>query len=547
MNQSPLFKQITLSFAILAGLLLCHSAAMASAQYNPGDNTVDIAAVDVPNGTSHVNSETFSVKLRVIDVGNGNIELELIDAALISPPNAERSHYDPVFGQAYIPDVNVNGTKYNAVLELIPNSNPLRLKLKHFHEVAFTGCPAFASPLPGVNGACVLPNNINQDVLLTNNVQWVIKSFVYIGGDNSQSATLTIEPGTRLVGRAGLDFLYIRRGSKIQAIGTPQHPVIMTGGINEQDPKVWGGLSIAGNAPINGCLESVPVCEKINEANSSELFGGNNPTDSSGVLKYVSIQFAGREIRPNEELNCLTLLGVGSGTTVDFVQCHGGFDDGFEMFGGTVNLKHLVSTGNIDDGFDWQTGWNGKAQFVFVKLASNAGNHGIEADNNELSQNSSPRSQGQISNATIIGNAGASNGHGILLRLGTSGNIYNSVITGFSTSCISINDEATYTNAGNLGNWTGKLTIENTYVNCANPFNDQAGLPFKVSDWFNAQPGNFVGDPQLNGHLPAFGSPLTSSAPPSNDDPFFVKTNYIGAFANENDDWTKGGWVFGME
>lgn len=546
MNQSTLFKRTALSLVILGGALLCHSAAMASAQFNPSDVTVDVAAVDVPTGKSHVNAETFSAKLRVIDAGNGNLELELADAALISTPNTERSHFDPAFGQVYIPNVDVNGVKFNAVLELISNSNPLRFKLKHFHEVAFTGCSSFAAPLPGANGACILQGEINQDILLTNNITWILDGGVFIGGDNTNSATISIEPDTRITGRSGLDFLQIRRGSKIQAIGTPQHPVVMTGP-SELVSGEWGGLLLVGNAPVNGCSEGVAVCEQVNEAISDEFFGGNNPTDNSGVLKYVSIRFAGFEVRPDEELNCLTMLGVGSGTTIDFVQCHRGLDDGFEMFGGTVNLKHLVSTGNDDDGLDWQTGWDGKAQFVLVQLASDTGNHGIEADNNGSAQDSLPRSRGQIANATFIGNGGVSDGHGILLRRGTSGNIYNSVIAGFSTSCISIDNESTYLNAGTPNNLSGNLTIENTYVNCAKSFNDQDGLPFKVSDWFNAQPGNVAGDPQLNGFLPAFGSPLTSTATLPTNDPFFVKTNYSGAFADENDDWTKGGWVFGLE
>ena len=547
MNQSNLFKQTAISLAILGGALFCNSAAMANAQYNPADNTVDIAAVDVPNSRTHLNADTFSAKLRVIDAGGGNLELELMEATLISTSDdTKRSHFDGVFGQVYVPNVDIGGAKFNAVLQLIPNSNPLRFQVKHFHEVAFTGCPAFARQSENLAEGCVITGTINQDILLTNNIKWIIDGGVFVGEDNANSATLSIEPDTRISGRSGLDFLQIRRGSKIEAIGTPQHPVIMTGA-NELKPGEWGGLLLVGNAPVNGCSEGVAVCEQTNEAITDELFGGNNPTDNSGILKYVSIRFAGFEVRPDNELNCLTLLGVGSGTTIDFVQCHRGLDDGFEMFGGTVNLTHLVSTGNDDDAFDWQTGWDGKAQFVLTVAASDTGDAGIEADNNEKDHNSLPRSRGQIANATFIGTKAGIDGHGLVLRRGTAANIYNSVITGFGRSCMTIDNPTTYENAGFPGNLNGQLTIENSYAHCDKSFNDQDGLPFKVSDWFNTQPGNVVGDPQLSGFLPAFGSPLSSSNPPSTNDPFFVKTNYVGAFADENDDWTKGGWTFGLE
>lgn len=543
MNQSNLFKQTAISLAILGGALFCNTALMASAQYNPADNTVNIAAVDVPTGRTHLNAETYNATLRVIDAGNGNLELELMDAALIAVPDAERSHFDGVTGQVYIPNVDIGGAKFNAILQLIPNSNPLRFQVKHYHEVAFTGCPAFAQQLPEIANGCILSGEINQDVLLTNNIRWILDGGVFVGGDKVNSATITIEPGVRISGRSGLDFLQIRRNSKILANGTPQHPIVFTGA-NEVQSGEWGGLLLVGNAPVNGCSEGVPVCEQVNEALSTEAFGGNNPTDNSGVLKYVSIRFAGFEVRPDEELNCLTLLGVGSGTTIDFVQCHRGLDDGFEMFGGTVNLTHLVSTGNDDDAIDWQTGWTGKAQFILAMAASDTGDSGIEADNNQANHNSLPRSIGQIANATFIGSRTGVDNHGFLFRRGTGAKIYNTVITGYGRSCMTIDNPATYESAGFPGSLSGNLTIENSYASCDKTFNDQDGTPFLVSDWFNSQPGNVVGDPQLNGYLPAFGSPLTNSAPPSSND--FVKTNYIGAFADENDDWTKG-WTFGLE
>ena len=95
---------------------------------------------------------------------------------------------------------------------------------------------------------------------LTKNIQWILSGGVYVGGNNTQSATLTINPGTKIFGQSGADYLWIRRGSKIMAEGTPDNPIVMSGPL-QQEPGEWAGLVIAGNAPVNGCNTGVAVCE----------------------------------------------------------------------------------------------------------------------------------------------------------------------------------------------------------------------------------------------------------------------------------------------
>ncbi|MDP2098856.1 MAG: hypothetical protein U1D70_13395 [Methylobacter sp.] len=544
MSPSPKLKRTAAAaLALLGGSALFNAADAANAVFDPATSVLTISAVDVPNGTTHVNAPTFNAKLRLVHTAPF-IKLELTEAAVIVTPNADRAHFDPVFGQVYLPSIDVGGTQFAATMKLIPGSNPMAFEVTGLHEKAFTGCPAFARPSNNVAGACVLEGEYNQNITLTNNTQWILSGGVFIGGDRTGSATITIEPGTRLVGRSGRDFLYIRRNSQIQAIGTPQHPIVMTGP-NEQQPGEWAGLVIAGNAPANGCSEGFTGgCEQLDEALTTP-YGGNNPNDNSGVIKYVSLRYAGFEIRPDEELNCLTMLGVGNGTTIDFAQCHMGADDGFEMFGGTVNMKHLVATFNGDDQFDWQIGWQGKAQYVLGMSLPDGSDAGIEADNNERNHNSLPRSHGKISNFTLIGNGSGVDGHGIVLRRGTGANIYNTVITGFGRSCMTLDNAATFEHGGMPGNLTGTLTMQNSHVQCDLDFNDRPAEPFLVSAWFNSQAGNVAGNVQLNGYLPAAGSPQLTGGAPVPNDPFFDAVNYVGAFANENDDWTKG-WTIGL-
>lgn len=544
MSPSPKLKKTAAAvFALLSSSTVFNVADAANAVFDAATNMLNISAVDVPNSNTPVNAPTFNAKLKLVQT-EPFIKLELSEALQIATPNADRAHFDPAFGQVYLPSVNVGGAEFSAIMKLMPGSDPMAFQVTNLHEKAFTGCPSFARPSGNVPGACVLEGTYNEDIILTNNATWIISGGVFIGDDRTGSATITIEPGTRLVGRSGLDFLYVRRNSQIQAIGTPQHPIVMTGP-NEQLPGEWGGLVLAGNAPANGCSEGVTGgCEQLDEALTTP-YGGSNPSDNSGVLKYVSIRYAGFEVRPDQELNCLTLLGVGNGTTIDFAQCHMGADDGFEMFGGTVNLKHLVSTKNDDDAFDWQIGWQGKAQYVLGMSLPDGSDAGIEADNNQENHTSSPRSNGKLSNFTLIGSGSGVDGHGIVLRRGTSANIYNTVITGYGRSCMTLDNPATYNHAGMPGSLTGSLTMQNSHVQCALNFNDRSDMPFLVSAWFNSQPGNVAGNVQLNGYLPAAGSPQLTGGKPVPNDTFFDAVNYVGAFANENDDWTKG-WTIGL-
>lgn len=261
-------------------------------------------------------------------------------------------------------------------------------------------------------------------------------------------------------------------------------------------------------------------------------------------MKYAQIRYAGVEVRPDNELNALTLLGVGSGTTLDFIELYRGKDDGIEMFGGTVNFKHVVAMGNSDDSVDWGGGWNGKAQFVLIKQISDDGDNGIEADNNEVDHNSSPRAKPTLVNFTALGTGTTIGGNGALLRRGTGANIYNSIFSGFAKSCLNIDSEATFTAAGSPNSLSGRLTVNNTLVNCTKNFDDVATEPFLVSAWFNAQAGNKAETPALNNYLPT-GSIIASSNVMA-EDAFFEKVSFVGAFADRQDDWTKG-WTIGLE
>lgn len=422
-----------------------------------------------------------------------------------------------------------------------------------------SACPSFAtqgSSLAGITlPVCEITGTITSNVTLTTDAVWALSGKVVVGGDNANSATLTIQPGVKVFGKSGADYLVISRGSKIQAVGTASNPIVMTsvndmlGLSDEESAGQWGGLVLLGNAPTNKCPD-LTNCAVEAEGEAGK-YGGNNPEDNSGALKYVQVKYAGYEVIPDNELNGITFAGVGRGTTVEYIQVHNNVDDGVEFFGGTVDLKHVVLTGNRDDSLDWADGWTGRMQHVLIRHNPNdtKANRGIEADNQSSNFTATPVSKPQISNLTIIGNNfdGDEDSEGILLRAGTNAELYNVIVTGPEKmgECFEINTSETAAFAN-----SGQLIFRNSIIDCAEPFaniKDAAGnVTFNAGDWFNAQPGNIVGDALLGGYIPAPNSVALNNGynVANNVNGWFDDVTYIGAFDGTTD-WTKG-WTHGL-
>lgn len=407
-------------------------------------------------------------------------------------------------------------------------------------------CPTDGSApigaIPGGKPVCVLSGNYTRDIHLTSNFDYVLSGGVFIGGDNTSSAALTIDGGTTIYGEKGLDFLVINRGSKIHVNGSASKPVVMTSAndntADEHTSGQWGGLIINGNAPINGCNPGTPVCEAEGEGGTGR-YGGNNPADDSGNLNYLVVKYAGFLITPTNELNGIAFQGVGNGTVVDYVQVHNNSDDGVEFFGGTVNAKHLFLTGNEDDSLDWTFGWTGKVQHVVIQQRDIA-DKAIEADNNATNRDSLPRAQPQIANMTVIGNANA--GGGILVREGTGANFSNVIVTGADKFCFSIDHDQTFANAGSSASaLSGKLTVTNSVANCLLNFKDDSSDLFRVTDWFGNQSGNSTADVGMTSYINSAVANARPAATPS--DAFFDTVSHIGAVKDAANDWTAG-WTF---
>ena len=288
---------------------------------------------------------------------------------------------------------------------------------------------------------------------ITTNTHWTNNGLGYLlqGTVRVMSpAVLTIDAGTVIFGEnASVGTLIIERGAKIMANGTAAQPIIMTSDAlpGSQDRGQWGGLVINGRAFVNCAAVAGGTCEG---EGGSGTYGGNDDNDNSGVLSYVRFEYPGREFSPDNELNALTLNGVGRGTLIHHIQTHRGFDDGIEMFGGTVDLKFCVTDECGDDLFDWQVGWTGRAQFVVGRQACGplAMDKGIEADNYEFGFDNAPRSSPKVFNMTLVGaGTGCSvAGRGVHLRRGTAGVFANSIVYNFKTQGIDLENTETFNN-----------------------------------------------------------------------------------------------------
>jgi hypothetical protein len=387
---------------------------------------------------------------------------------------------------------------------------------------------------------------------LTGSHTWEARYYYVLRGvvivDNG--ATLTIQPGTTIVGEtATLGTFLVNRGGRVIADGRADAPIVFTSDqpIGERRRGDWGGVIINGRAPIN-----TPGGVGVGEGQTG-LFGGDDPNDSSGIFRYVRVEFAGIEFSPDNELNGIAFQGVGRGTVVDFVQVKHNKDDGVEFFGGTVDAKHLLLTGIGDDSMDWVLGWTGRVQYLVAQQSGDDADNGFEGDNNGNNNDLLPRSAPQIYNATLIGdpdtNEGNESDDGFELREGTAGTIRNFIVMGFKENGIDWDGASLLAQAQSGGLSISHGIVFQTSSLAGAPL-DSTSRPLlsQVSTIRQANPG--LADPynltnpnyRPAGIATLAGGQLAPAIPPN--DGFFEVTTFIGALSPDPaQDWTQTGWA----
>ena len=425
-----------------------------------------------------------------------------------------------------------------------------------------------AALLPGTASAATV-DVFDADVATGSNVVWtadneyILNGLVFV----DDGATLTIQPGTVIKGKPGqgenASALVVARGGKIFASGTPDMPIVFTAEADDvSDPGdlpldargLWGGVILLGHATLNSQPGETPI-EGIPTTEARGIYGGDDDADNSGIFRYVSIRYGGTDIGAGNEINGLTMGGVGSGTLIEFVEVYNNQDDGFEWFGGTVNTKHLVSAFNGDDAFDYDEGFRGKGQFWFVIQDADTGNRAGEHDGGTTPEDGAPYAIPQIHNVTYIG-SGAFSANGdndvvLKIRDNAGGQYINSIFTDFAGEAVSIEDlESGEDSRARLE--AGDLRLAN---NIWWGFGAGDDLATRAPEEFRAEHlaanDNRIVDPLLGGisrdrdqgldPRPQSGSPAWSGLAATPDDGFYTQVDYIGAFGRNL--WTSG-WTF---
>ena len=402
--------------------------------------------------------------------------------------------------------------------------------------------------------------DISSDVAWTSNNTYYLNSQAFV----KDGVTLTIEAGTEILGRYDANYsadnpapcLVVEQGGKIIAQGTAEAPITFRSELDATDPNygngrgLWGGLIINGYAPIANDGGTANV-----EGLTGVPYGGTDPDDNSGVLRYVRVWNGGSSIAPDNEINGITLAGVGRGTTVEYCEVGLNLDDGFEMFGGTVDLKYCSVIAVGDDAFDTDAGYQGRGQFLLVVRADDS-DKGHEMDsktNGDL--DSQPRSHPHFSNVTVI----SSVAHGedaLRLREGTGGDFRNYIIHGANDG-VRNDDNGSELVTQDLAAAQAHGHPDYLYISGSIVMNGLADVPW--DDFDEDTDGSWTGTYVMESAglaytVDANGLPASLDVtPPMNgvayqdvdtviEDEFFVQTDYKGAFSTD-ENWLDG-WSY---
>lgn len=393
---------------------------------------------------------------------------------------------------------------------------------------------------------------------LSADTTWILDGFVFV----EDGQTLSIEPGTMVQGKPGqaenASALIIKQGGTIMAEGTATQPIVFTGlgdtydgsGYMTQVQGLWGGIIVLGKATTNNTIQK--RIEGVPEQFAA-YYGGDNDADNSGILKYISIRHGGTDIGSGNEINGLTLGGVGSGTTIEYIEVVSNVDDGVEFFGGAPNLKHILVAYCGDDSYDYDEGYHGKGQFWVTIQSENSGDRLGEHDGGDGDdETAEPYAKPVIYNATYIGNG---NGRVITFRDNAGGTYANSI---FASQAKGINVEFRDDKHNSLdqmlteGNLVLKnnlfnLIADNTEANALKVSEEKGTAPASTADDLlahfndnnnaiaNLATVGFIDDEYLL--IPASGEANAGVTP---TDSWFDNVTYQGAFQPGGSNWAEG-------
>ncbi len=390
----------------------------------------------------------------------------------------------------------------------------------------------------GTTDVTIAAGNISTNTTWTKNHVYLLTGYVFV----NSGVTLTIEPGTVIRGdKASKATLIISQGGKLVANGTLAQPIVFTSNqaAGSRAAGDWGGVILLGKAPINPVGGTATIEGGVG---LSAVYGGSDAADNSGSLQYVRIEFPGVAYAQDNEINGLTMGGVGSGTTIDNIQVSYSGDDSYEWFGGTVNCKHLIALAGVDDDFDTDFGYSGMVQFavglrhpLIDDQSASGTSNGFESDNDATGTANSPLTSAVFCNVSSFGplatpSTTISNhfGRAMHIRRNSKLKIFNSVFAGWKTG-LYIDGNTTQANAV-----AGDLKIKNcvlagmTVANFGVPSSQTWDVAAETA-WFNT--AAFANSTLTNNTDLLVANPFSLTAPDFTTSPAYLLSGYV--FVND--------------
>ena len=437
---------------------------------------------------------------------------------------------------------------------------------------------------------------VSRNIHLTYGNTYILHNYFRI----QSGYTITIDAGVTIKGEKQgqtnddivTGTLVIERGAQINAVGTSSNPIVFTSNQSTPASGDWGGVVLLGKADVNvsatggaqpsgtdglGFIEGLPTPNNTGRYGNGDLPAGSYNSDNSGTMQYVRIEYGGHVIGTDNELNGLTMGGVGNGTTLDHIMVSYGYDDAFEFFGGCVNAKYLIANQNMDDDFDTDQGYSGKIQFGISRKTpgqSIVGQpiNGFESngDLQDAIDNDEPFTNATFSNFTVIGpiytgttSVLANYRYGALIRDESELNIFNSIIVGYPYYQLYLATSGDFDSDGNnstdnVVSIEGVTLVTPAWTTWNGVTADGTNLTNFTLSGYNNQDLNATSSsngsgstlPTLTGlsanawtSSPSFVAVTEKSSDFSNDllDGFFTSVDFRGAFGNSsetnNDNW----------
>lgn len=439
-------------------------------------------------------------------------------------------------------------------------------------EKSCESCCEYENPVSGKTERTLATSTSGTgSITLYKDTTYFLDGFVFV----NTGQTLTIQAGTVIKGKSGqgadASALVIAKGGKINAIGTAIEPIIFTFENDPLDGSVpvttrgqWGGVIILGDAKLNSTPGTTQI-EGIPTSETRGQYGGNNDADNSGTLKYVSIRHGGTDIGAGNEINGLTLGGVGSATTLEYIEVIANADDGVEFFGGAPRLKHAVVAFCGDDSYDYDEGYRGFGQFWVAIQDPNEADRGGEHDGGTDPEDALPYAHPLVHNATYVGGGISAAKRAITFRDNAGGEYHNSIFYHFGKGIdienmpsgqdsyqrfidgelkLAGNVFSSVVAAGSTATASDlfKITMGIGWPSAADSTNELTASKAAFQASFSAN-NNQVSDAGLNFSFAAAGidlvpSVISASSTPS--DTWFETVNYVGAVNPNASNWLKG-------